>query len=127
MIPLLEDSKGIKLQYLTVPVDIPQMGVVHTACFRLHSSREAISTDSTEMEYVAIAQPIAAELIIKHTRRWLTQTELRRKNQPLEFCYEVHANPDTWLIGGQRKAHFSAKVCDLTNRISEYADDSLGE
>lgn len=124
MIPLLEDLKGIKLQYLTVPVDIPQMGVVHTACFRLHSSREAIST---EMEYVAIARPIAAELIIKHTRQWLTQTELRQKNQTLEFCYEVHANPDTWLIGGQRKAHFSAKVCDLTNKISEYANDSLGE
>lgn len=107
-----------------MPVDIPQMGVVHTACLRLHLDDQTISP---EMDYVAVAQAISAELIIKHTRQWLTQTESQRKNRALEFCYEVQANPDTWLIGGQRKAHFKAKVSGLTTKISELANRSLGE
>ncbi|MCJ1467387.1 hypothetical protein MMC07_006011 [Pseudocyphellaria aurata] len=109
-IPLLEDSKASKLQYLTVPVDIPQMGVVHTVCLQLDRDYQNIPAD---MGYVAVAQPLSAQLVIKHTRQWFTQAEPQPKNKVLEFCYEVQANPDTWLIGGHRKAHFSAEENEI--------------
>lgn len=49
------------------------------------------------------------ELSISYTRRWdLAASEARPR--ALSFCYEVQANPDIWLVGGQRKGHFSAKV-----------------
>lgn len=101
-----------KLQYLTVPVDIPQMEVVHTAYLKLHHGLQKVSP---ELDYVAVAQPIPAELVIKHTRRWLTEMESQPSNEALDFCYEVQANPDTWLIGGQRKAHFKAQVSSHAN------------
>ena len=101
-----------KLQYLTVPVDIPQMDVVHTAHLKLHHGHQKVSP---ELDYVAVGQPIPAELIIKHTRQWLTETEPQPSDEPLDFCYEVQANPDTWLIGGQRMAHFRAQVSSLAN------------
>lgn len=83
------------------------MGIIHTACLNLHYPH---LKSSPELECIALGQPIPAELVIKHTRRWLTQAEPSSKSQALEFCYEMQANPDTWLIGGRRKAHFSAKV-----------------
>lgn len=100
------------------------MGVVHTACLQLHRDYQNIPA---ETGYVAVAQPVSAELIIKHTRQWLTQAEPQRKNQVLEFYYEVQANPDTWLIGGHRKAHFSAEVRGVSGEIIELANGSLGE
>lgn len=90
-----------------MPVDIPQMGIIHTACLNLHYHH---LENSPELECAAVGQPINAELVINHTRRWLTQAEQSSKSQALEFCYEMQANSDTWLIGGRRKAHFSAKV-----------------
>lgn len=58
----------------------------------------------------AVGQAIPAELVIKHTRGWSNQTGAESKDEQLEFYYEVHTHPDTWLVGGQRKAHFSARV-----------------
>ena len=88
------------------------MGIIHTACLNLHYPH---LDSSPELDCAAVGQPIPAELVIKHTRRWLTQAEQSSKTQALGFCYEVQANSDTWLIGGRRKAHFSAKVKALTS------------
>lgn len=93
-----------------MPVDIAHMGIIHTACLNLHYPQ---LKGSPGLECVSVGQPIPAELVIKHTRGWLTQTEPSPKSQELEFCYEMQANADTWLIGGRKKAHFSAKVDDL--------------
>ena len=99
-----------KPQYLTVPVDVPQIGAVHTVSMKLGGNASL----QTEIGAIGIGQPISAELAIKHTRRWFGQPQTQPENQKFHFCYEVHANPDTWLIGGQKKAHFVAKVHDFT-------------
>ena len=85
------------------------MEVIHTVSLKLHlDSWEA----PARLRTVAIGQSIPAELSIQHTRRWsdpgLTTDDV------LDFCFEVHASPDTWLIGGQRKAHFRTKVHSLS-------------
>lgn len=56
-----------------------------------------------------IGQGLPMELSISHTRRWDLAASVAEP-RALKFCYEVQANPDIWLVGGQRKGHFSAKV-----------------
>lgn len=91
----LTTSADSLTQYLTVPVEIPHLQILHTAHLR----------PLTTSPHIALDQALAAELTISHTRRWGTDTT---PAEPLEFVYEITAPPDTWLIGGQRKAHFSA-------------------
>lgn len=55
-----------------------------------------------------------ANLRISHTRRWaspaslVTAANLTSADEAIEFVYTIEANPETWLIAGQRRAHFSA-------------------
>jgi hypothetical protein len=54
-------------------------------------------------------------LRISHTRRWaspsslISAANLSQVKEPIDFVYTIDANPDTWLIAGQRRAHFTAK------------------
>lgn len=100
------NDRASKLQYLFVPVDIPHMDVIHTVSLDLH--RVTMVRPATEVRTVAIGQAIPAELTIEHTRKWSDPNSTL--DEALEFYFDVHASPDTWIIGGQRKAHFSARV-----------------
>ncbi len=84
------------------------MQVIHTVSLELHRKTWG---GRAEVHTVAIGQVIPAELKIQHTRKWADPSST--VDEALEFCFEVHASPDTWLIGGQRKAHFRAKVLHL--------------
>jgi hypothetical protein len=46
-------------------------------------------------------------LRISNTRRWASSVSSPSSNT--EFIYTLEANPETWLIAGQRRAHFSAQ------------------
>ena len=56
-----------------------------------------------------------ANLRISHTRRWASPAALTSAanisaaDEAIDFVYTIEANPETWLIAGQRRAHFSAK------------------
>lgn len=56
------------------------------------------------LPHFAVGDMLAAELRIKHTRRWGGTTP---KSNDIEFSYEVHANPDLWLVGGHRRGNFT--------------------
>lgn len=96
------------LQYLFVPVDVPFMEVVHAVSLQLYV--DTLETPA-KLRTVAIGRAIPAELNIRHTRKW--SNPRLTSDDVLNFYFEVHASPDTWLIGGLRKAHFSAKVRSL--------------
>jgi hypothetical protein len=55
-----------------------------------------------------------ATLRISHSRRWATPqslmsaAHLTSESDPIEFIYTLEASPETWLIAGQRRAHFFA-------------------
>ena len=105
------------MQYLIVPVEIPQMQIVHTAYLR---RRSTASEESPELGPVPIDEGVPMELSISHTRAWDDKNVAGSGDQALDFCLEVQANPDTWVIGGQRKAHFSSAVSviiDIGGRI----------
>ena len=83
------------------------MQVVHTVRLRLVGAQTETQAESS---LVAVSHVLPAELTIKHTRRWGTLADSPDADQPLDFFYEIQASPDLWLVGGQRKAHFSARV-----------------
>ncbi|OAL01667.1 hypothetical protein IQ06DRAFT_375944 [Phaeosphaeriaceae sp. SRC1lsM3a] len=83
---------------MVITVSIPQTHVLHTASLGpLTTSSPAIAT---------AGQPLQTTLRISHTRRWASTPV--HASEPIDFTYTLEANPDTWLIAGQRRAHFSA-------------------
>ena len=94
-------------RHLTVPFDLPHMEFVHTAQLR---PLDHAAVDSSAQAPIAINQPLPMQLLITHTRQWDLDREPGAMPEYMAFQYEVQASPDTWLIGGQRKARFSAKV-----------------
>ncbi|RAL11132.1 putative TMEM1 family protein [Aspergillus homomorphus CBS 101889] len=97
----LPTSPPVLKRHIIIPVDIPHIQVVHTAELRL--------TNLTDQpRHAAVGQMIAAELSIHHTRRWCSPDQREQADGPLEFTYELHANPDSWLVGGRRRGNFTA-------------------
>ncbi|KAL5375550.1 hypothetical protein DPSP01_011131 [Paraphaeosphaeria sporulosa] len=100
---------------MIITVSIPQTHILHTASLSLASADSSSSHGST---IAVVGQPLMAELSIKHTRRWCTQSSLlsaanlSKPDDAIDFIYTLEANPDTWLVAGQRRAHFTAKEDD---------------
>ena len=108
---------------VTIPVEVPRVQAVHTADFFLLDNDDMPLKDNTT---VMVGQAIAAKLRIRHTRAWDTDEVISpvtsEKTRPvdsadagaaLSFVYEIHVKNDLWLVGGRRRAQFSAKVCQL--------------
>lgn len=104
---------------IIIPVEVPSVSVVHTVRLRIMP----VANDSQgPVALAAVGQIIAANLEIKHTRRWAT-TDVRAgtppsAGKPLNFSYEVQANPDSWLVAGRRKGHFRATVGQANSETS---------
>ncbi|KAI9785522.1 MAG: hypothetical protein M1839_009263 [Geoglossum umbratile] len=106
---------------IVIPVEVPQVQIVHTADLRM------LSSDGSTLPEIGMAtagQLVVAELHIKHTRVWdtgkvnatlqpLAEPQISGADAPLEFVYEIHGNPDQWLIGGRRRVRFMAKENEL--------------
>ncbi|RHZ64306.1 putative TMEM1 family protein [Aspergillus thermomutatus] len=86
---------------IVIPVDIPEIQVLHTAELRLKNLAD-------QPRHAAVGQMIAAELVLRHTRRWSSPETRENAGGTLEFSYEIHANPELWLIGGRRRGNFVA-------------------
>lgn len=82
--------------------------MVHTAELHLQPKAASANTDPSS-SHAAVGQMIAAELCIRHTRRWCPSKNQAYADQPLECSYELHANPELWLLGGRRRANFLAR------------------
>lgn len=94
-------------QWLTVPFDLPHLDFVHTA-----QLSRMFTPDSRDHppSFIAVDQPLPMQLSISHTRHWAVDSSPARVPEVMEFEYELRACPETWLIGGPRKARFRAKV-----------------
>ncbi|KAE8408425.1 trafficking protein particle complex subunit 10 [Aspergillus pseudonomiae] len=98
----LPDQPSIPRRHIIIPVDIPEIQVVHTAELRLRNL-------AGQPPHAAVGQMIAAELSLRHTRRWCSPEHRENAGGPLEFSYEIHANPELWLVGGRRRGNFTAE------------------
>ncbi len=86
------------------------MQVVHTVKLRRLMRPSFPDTDSSP---VPLGQGLPIELSISHTRVWDLAKASQTEKSALKFRYEVQADPEVWLIGGQRKGHFSATVSTI--------------
>ncbi|KAF2002968.1 TMEM1 family protein-like protein [Amniculicola lignicola CBS 123094] len=97
---------------MIITVSIPQTHILHTASLSI-TAVERASPHSTIV--AVVGQSLVTELSIKHTRQWgslsslVSAANLKSPEDPIEFVYTVEANPEIWLIAGQRRAHFTAK------------------
>ena len=94
-------------QSLTVPVELPEVKVLHKA--QLHLFNETVLTQASSI-CGSQGQAILAELSIEQSRQWAHEPT---HDTSWEFHFEVHADPDAWLVGGQRSGRFSAKASRL--------------
>ncbi|KAE8410828.1 trafficking protein particle complex subunit 10 [Aspergillus pseudocaelatus] len=97
----LPEQPSIPRRHIIIPVDIPEIQVVHSAELRLCNLAD-------QPPHAAVGQMIAAELSLRHTRRWCSPENRENAGGPLEFSYEIHANPELWLVGGRRRGNFTA-------------------
>ncbi|OCL12691.1 hypothetical protein AOQ84DRAFT_385930 [Glonium stellatum] len=101
---------------IVITVAIPQTHIVHTASLNI-LPKERYAAHSAPV--AAVGQMLLAELSIKHTRRWGSLEALKSvanlsdTKAPMDFVYDVEANPDVWLVAGQRRAQFTAKEDEL--------------
>jgi hypothetical protein len=81
----------------------------------LHTASLVPSNDISSPAIATVGHPIQTVLRISHTRRWaslasvLSAANLTSPSDSIDFVYTLEANPDTWLIAGQRRAHYTAK------------------
>ncbi|KAL6708271.1 hypothetical protein ACN47E_003195 [Coniothyrium glycines] len=94
---------------MVITVSIPQTHILHTA------SLSSTSSPTQQTNIATVGQPLMTTLRISHTRRWaaptslLSAANLSAPDDPIDFVYTLDANPDTWLVAGQRRVHFSAR------------------
>ncbi|KAJ5135657.1 uncharacterized protein N7515_004935 [Penicillium bovifimosum] len=91
---------------IIIPVDVPEIQIVHTAELQIQPKP---TTDPGPSTHAAVGQMIIAELYLQHTRRWCSPATRENADQPFECSYEIHANPDLWQIGGRRRGNFLAR------------------
>ena len=111
------------LHRLTMSVDVPSLDILHTASVRLPNLTRA-STHLPPLVYVG--QPLRAEVRICHTRKWKSPSTSKpllpsttegegdeasgdSSEKKLQFVYNVAENLDQWLIGGRKRATFTAE------------------
>lgn len=101
---------------IVITVAIPRTQIVHTASLNV-LPKERYAAHSAPV--AAVGQMLLAELSIKHTRRWGSPEALKSvanlldAKAPMDFVYDIEANPDVWLVAGQRRAQFTAKEDEL--------------
>lgn len=117
----LPQQPTISSRRIVIPVDIPEVQVVQTAELRLLDNPDDAKKEKKEkgsqLTHTAVGQMIAAELRLHHTRRWCSpahQEATSHSDGALEFTYDLHANPEQWLIGGRRRGNFLAREGTVT-------------
>lgn len=115
VIQLPSQVDSTKNRTIVIPVELPQVQVVHTAELHLPGLEARNGGNDTD-QIALVGQVIAAELKIQHTRTW-DKSQSSGRGKALDFIYEIHGNMDHWLIGGQKRIAFTAKVRRTTLRI----------
>ncbi|KAL9583907.1 MAG: hypothetical protein Q9212_002435 [Teloschistes hypoglaucus] len=103
-LPSKIDSRN--LLDLAVPVEIPHVPIVVEA----HLEICGCATGPGDTPVAALDQSLLAELTIQYSRYWAQEHGQMSSDDLMSITYEFHAGSDIWLIGGQRKAQFSAKA-----------------
>ena len=106
---------------VTLPFELPSVQVVHTIDLVL------VNGDGTQLKAASpfsVGHMLMAELRVAHSRAWdatrkaaptdsTTHAVSARgggREEAIDFVYEIHVDQESWLVGGRRRARFSATV-----------------
>jgi trafficking protein particle complex subunit 10 len=110
-----EDETNVSRKIM-ISVPVPRLHILHTVSLQISGLKQA-SAHSPPI--AAVGEMLMAELHIRHTRQWDAESSLKKAvnmsdpKAALHFMYEIGANPDVWLIGGQRRTQFTSKEDEL--------------
>jgi trafficking protein particle complex subunit 10 len=99
----LAHTEATKRQ-INIPVEIPAPRILVTINLAL------TNVDQRHLP-IAIGQPLAAMLKVRHTGGW-EEGSTDAQSNATEFSYEVIASPDTWLVGGRRRGNFTVDLAE---------------
>ncbi|KAI7237475.1 hypothetical protein KC330_g3153 [Hortaea werneckii] len=92
---------------ITIPVEVPTIDFVHSVGLALH---EREHDQPHKIQTLRAGKPLQASVSIRSNDRWsyrsvFGSSKSSDAHSP-EFTMEIQADPDTWLVGGQRRLHF---------------------
>ena len=108
------------LSIIIISVEVPTVDVVHKASLTLAGQRQH---SKNGRHILALGQSLNAQLQLSSTRHWSADAiapsgqkdKVERGQTARSFVFDVHADADSWLVGGHRRAHFIAEEgVDLT-------------
>jgi len=95
---------------LSMPVDVPTIDFVHDVSLSVlprESDRKAGA------DILTLGQPVKAHFSVSTTDAWsakrLLQGQQDTRGTTTMFIYEIQAEGETWLVGGQRRGHFAVE------------------
>ncbi|KAI9803994.1 MAG: hypothetical protein M1833_000275 [Piccolia ochrophora] len=107
-------STNLTRRDIVIPVEVPRVHVVHTVSLHLTGGD---GKNFASGSLAAVGQTLYGELSIRQTRSWDLYgaddaPEMGALHpdtvgeESIEFVYQLHANPDSWILGGRKKARF---------------------
>lgn len=109
---------GSEEKSITLAVEVPNLDVVFSTSMAL---QEPGLTGPADAEYVVkIGQPVKVALQITHTRAWSTRitNDAKADKRATEFVFDIQAEPNTWVLGGPKRKHFSVPLEDLDQAMT---------
>ena len=107
---------------VSLAVEVPNIDVAFSVSVAL--LEPGIAGEAGLDKVVKLGQPIKAELRISHARAWSSETVFGtqpggKDQKGCEFFIDVQAEPDTWVVAGSRKKHFT--IPQAADQTSEEA------
>jgi hypothetical protein len=95
---------------VSLAVEVPNVDIAFSVSVRLLEA--GLAGEAGLERVVKLGQPITAELRISYARGWSAKTILGTQQgdhdqKGSDFFLDVQAEPETWVVGGSRKKHFS--------------------
>lgn len=98
---------------VSLAVEVPNVDIAFSVS--VTSLEPGLGGEAGVETVVKLGEPITAELRVSYARGWSAQTILgspqsgegQQEKGSSDFFLEVHADPETWVVAGSRKKHFS--------------------
>ncbi|KAI7522811.1 hypothetical protein KC331_g19042, partial [Hortaea werneckii] len=101
--PISDEVQG----QITIPVEVPTIDFVHSVGLALHESEH---DQPHKIQTLRAGKPLQAAVSIRSNDRWSSRSVFGSSKSSdghnPDFTMEIQADPDTWLVGGQRRLHF---------------------
>ncbi|EKG21033.1 hypothetical protein MPH_01662 [Macrophomina phaseolina MS6] len=101
---------------ITITVGVPRVQILNIAHIDLKSP---VPSPAFTPLIAPLGFPLQAALRIKHTRKWDDPSSLAKNanlahpDDPVQFVYEIEADPNVWLLGGAKRVQFEAREGEI--------------